>query len=131
MEDLQGFWKWTEGPAFFYLTLFLLQLKVMWGIWLYCDLTAGDTASYFSTAYAWFQTFRVNIVLPPIYTAFYGSLRFFSPNLYLVTILHRLIIVFALAMMVLAVMRRLLPTGIGWVIAAWWVIIPFNFEVFD
>ena len=131
MESLKRFWKWTESPAFSYLTLFLLQLKVMWGVWKYRDLTVGDTAAYFARAYDWFQNFRVDIVWSPVYTAFYGSLLFFSPDPYLVTTLHRLIIVFALAMLVMAVMRRLLPSGIAWVIAAWWVVIPFNFDVFE
>lgn len=123
--------KWTERPSFSYVTLLLLDLKVMWKVWEYRDLTVGDTAAYFSTAYFWFKNLSVDIVWSPLYTAYYGSLLFFSSDIYLVTILHRLIIVLALAMMVLALMRRFLPPGMAWLISAWWVIIPFNFDVFE
>src|SRR5271155_2983966 len=42
-------------PWFAYLTMFLLQMKVLWGIWDYRDLTPGDTTSYYCIAYFWFE----------------------------------------------------------------------------
>ncbi len=36
-----------------YALIFLLNMKILWGIWLYRDLTTGDTSSYFLTAYRW------------------------------------------------------------------------------
>lgn len=122
------FWSWTMNPLFAYLMLFLLQLKVIWGMWQYKDLTLGDTSSYFTNAHQWFENFLVNIIWSPLYTAFYGSLLYLSGDVYLVTILHRLIIIFAVTLMVLALMRQLLPPGLAWLAAAWWTILPINFN---
>jgi hypothetical protein len=108
--------------------LFLLQLKVVWGMWHHRDLTSGDTAGYFARAYLWAEHLSVDIIWSPLYTAFYGTLLFLSTDAYAITILHRLLIIFAMGAMILAVMRRLLPHGIAWIIAAWWVILPTNFD---
>ncbi len=54
----QSFWqKWSNSSIFVYLMLFLLQLKLVWGMWQYKDLTYGDTASYFEMAHNWFNNF--------------------------------------------------------------------------
>lgn len=117
-----------KRPWVAYLTLFILQFKVIWGAWQYRDLTSGDTSYYFIEADRWYTNFLVNITYSPLYTAFYGTLLYFSPDPYVVTILHRLIIVFTVALLVLAVMRALLPPGLAWLTAAWWVILPINFD---
>jgi hypothetical protein len=122
---------WVEQPWVSYVMLFLLQLKVVWGMWQYRDLTAGDTSSYFSIANLWFNNFQVDITWSPLYTAFYGTLSFLSSDAYMVTILHRLIIVFVLTLLVLALMRRLLPASIAWLMAAWWALLPNNFDTFE
>ncbi len=113
---------------FHYLTIFLLQLKVVWGVWKYHDLTPGDTSSYFESAYRWYKHLSVNIVWSPLYTAFYGTLLHFTTDAYYVTIIHRLIIIFLAVMMILSLMRRLLPPNIGWFMTAWWAILPGNFN---
>lgn len=118
----------VDRPLFAYATIALLQLKVIWQIWDYKDLTTGDTASYFREAYRWYENFSVNIAWSPLYTVFYGSLLHITTDVYVVTILHRLIIVFAVTMLVLALMRRLLPSGIAWLIAVWWAVLPINFN---
>jgi hypothetical protein len=121
--------KRIAGQAWFsYLTLFLLQAKVLWGIWEYRDITSGDTSSYFREAYQWFQNYTVNIVWSPLYTAFYGTLLHLSTDPYAVTILHRIIVVFAGTMMVLALMRKLLPHPLAWIVSAWWAILPIHFD---
>ena len=48
--------------------------------------------------------------------------------MYTILILHRMLIVLALAVLVLALMRRLLPPGIAWMAAAWWVVLPIDFN---
>src|SRR2546427_1259749 len=118
----------TGRPWFSYLMLLLLQLKVMWGIWQYRDLAPGDESGYYNRAFLWFKDLSVDIVWSPLYTAFLGTLMHLSPHAYFVTILHRLIIVLALDLMILALMRRLLPHRIAWLIAAWWAILPINFD---
>ncbi len=113
---------------FAYLTLFALQFKVVYGMWFFRDLTSGDTSAYFTYASIFHSTFRDQIAWSPLYTTFYGTLLNFSHDAYFVTILHRLIIIFAVSLLMLAVMRRLLPHSIAWLVTAWWVILPINFD---
>jgi hypothetical protein len=113
---------------FSYVTIFLLQVKSIWGIWRWRDLTDGDTESYFVMAYRWFNTGRVPMAWSPLYTSFYGTLLRVSTDAFSVTILHRVIIVLALAILVLALMRQLLPAGLAWMAAAWWVVLPIDFN---
>jgi hypothetical protein len=114
---------------FHYLTIFLLQLKVVWGVWKYHDLSSGDTSNYFVDAYNWYAHLSINIVWSPLYAAFYGTLLHFTTDAYYVTVIHRLIIIFLLVMMILSLMRRLLPPNIAWFMTAWWAILPVNFNV--
>ena len=118
----------ASSRLFAYGTLLLLQLKVVWGIWLYRDLSEGDTANYFAYAVGWHNNFQVPIHWSPLYTSFYGTLINLSSDAYFVTTLHRLIIVFVAAILVLALMRRLIPHTAAWLIAAWWVVIPNTFD---
>lgn len=115
-------------PVTSYTAILLLQLKMVWGMWWYKDLTTGDTTQYFLNAVSWFETGHGSVLWSPMYSTFYGSLLHFTTDPYVVTILHRLIIVFVSALLVLALMRRLLPPGIAWMAAAWWVILPINFN---
>jgi hypothetical protein len=112
-----------------YSLLLLLQFKVIWGDWQYRDLTTGDTASYFVDSYAWFRDGRVEFLWSPLYTAFYGSLLHFSPDAGDATYLHRIIVVFAATLLVLAIARRLVPAGPAWLIGAWWALAHGNFNV--
>ncbi|MGH7410758.1 MAG: hypothetical protein ACREJ6_06840, partial [Candidatus Methylomirabilis sp.] len=115
-------------PWFSYLTLLLLQLKVVWGMWQRRDLAIGDESGYYSRAFLWFKDLSVDIVWSPLYTSFLGTLLHFSTDAYVVTTVHRLLVVFALDLLILALMRRLLPHWIAWPIAAWWAILPINFD---
>jgi hypothetical protein len=110
------------------MAIFLLQLKAVWGWWIWSDLTSGDTSYYFPSAHDWFESFRVNIVWSPLYTAVYGSCLFLTPSVYAATALHRLFIVLSASLLVLALLRRLLPPGLAWLVAAWWVVLPINFH---
>jgi hypothetical protein len=105
-----------------------LQAKVVWGIWNWKDLTAGDTSSYFVEASHWAESLETNLVWSPLYLIFYGSLQWVSANPFFVTLTHRLLLVFALDVVVLALFRRLVPAGIAWLLAAWWVVLPINFD---
>jgi hypothetical protein len=118
----------AHSAWFSYAAILLLQLKVIWGCWEVRDLTTGDTSSYFEMASHWAKTFHVALSWSPLYTSFYGSLLFFSSDAYVVTTAHRMIIVFLLAILVLALMRHLLPPGMAWLVAAWWVLLPIDFN---
>lgn len=113
---------------FAYTTIFLLQLKVLWNIWSNKDLELGDTTSYFIYAWQWYSEHKIDLIWSPLYTLFYGSLLYLTENAYIVTTLHRMIIVLIAALLMLAIMRRLFPAAIAWLIAVWWVILPVNFN---
>src|SRR5215475_6960030 len=101
----------TAHALFAYSMLLLLQLRVLRGIQ-YRDLAVGDESAYYNRAFLWVRDFSVDIVWSPLYTAFLGTLMRFTADAFVVTTLHRVIVVLALDVMVLALMRRLLPPGI-------------------
>ncbi len=113
---------------FAYGTILAIQAKVIWGIWDHRDLTAGDTTQYFINARDWTDTFTLDPLWSPMYTFFWGSLQWLVPDPYAVTILHRVLIVVACSLLVLAVMRRLLSPAIAWLVAVWWAILPVSFD---
>jgi hypothetical protein len=116
-------------PFASYLAVFLVQLKVVWGAWLYRDLTSGDTASYFTYAERWLREGRLDLIWSPLYTALYGALLDLTPgDAYLPTIVHRLLIVVTSTLLLLAVMRRLLTPGLALLVALWWAVLPGTFE---
>src|SRR5262249_25113327 len=104
---LIALWRQLQRPWFAYLTIFLLQQKAIWDWWIWPYLTTGDTSNYFCAAYNWFDSFRVNIVWSPLYTAFYGCFLFLTPDVYLATVLHRLFVVLSASLLVLALLRGL------------------------
>jgi hypothetical protein len=106
-----------------------LQLKLIWDIWRFRDLTAGDTSYHFARAYDWYEHFIVNFAWSPLYTAFYGTVLIAAHgDVYQATIFHRAIIVMAAAFAVLAIMRKVLPAELALLVAAWWAILPINFN---
>ena len=118
-----------EKRAFLsYAVILAVAGKTVWGMWIYRDLTAGDTSSYFRKALDWFRHFEVNFLWSPLYTAFYGQTLFATHSAYGATNLHRIIIVIAAAVGVLALMRGLMSPGIALLIALWWTILPINFD---
>jgi hypothetical protein len=65
----------------------------------------------------------------PLYHMLWGSLQWFVPDAYSVTILHRVLIALGTVLLFLAVMRRLLTPGIAWLLAVWWAVLPINYDV--
>jgi len=134
-ERLDGFvreaGKWAQSPWVAYPAIVLFQLKVLWGAWIYRDLTQGDTASYFQRSLLWHQYGKVDLIWSPLYTAFYGWCFGITGDVYAATIFHRVVIVILVALLVLALFRRLVSPGIAWLAAAWWAVIPYNFDVFE
>ena len=112
-----------------YLLITALQLKVIWAIWRLRDIAYGDTSSYFRSAYRWSQDVLTDPVWSPLYTAYYGTIHYLVGDVYTSAILHRAIIVMAATLGVLAVLRKLLPLALALLIAAWWAVLPINFDV--
>ena len=111
-----------------YLLVAVLQMKVIWGIWKYRDMTSGDTAAYFDRAYLWSHHLQVDILWSPLYTAYYGTLLGLTGDPITATWLHRLLIVMAATLGVLAVGRRVLTPPIALAVAVWWAVLPINFN---
>jgi hypothetical protein len=124
---------WVEelvrSPLVAYGLMLTLQLRVVWGIWGNRDLTTGDTASYFLDAAGWASGLHLNILWSPLYTSFFGTILAIVGDAPTAVIVHRVVIVVAAALLVLALMRALLGPAIGLLVASWWAIVPANFEV--
>ena len=118
----------TRSPLFAYGSVIAIQAKVLWGIWDHRDLSAGDSAFYYLDAIRWADGFELNPSFSPVYSAFWGSLDWLFEGAYAITIVHRLLIVGAATLLVLAVLRRLLSPGIAWLLAVWWAVLPVNYD---
>jgi hypothetical protein len=125
LDELAG------SRLFAYGSILLIQAKVLWGIWQYRDLSAGDTTSYFIDATGWADHRWVDPLFSPLYTSLWGSLLSVVHDTYAATIAHRVIIVIAATLLALAVLRRLLSPGIAWLIAVWWAVLPVNYDTLN
>jgi hypothetical protein len=103
-------------------------LKVIWAMWQVRDITTGDTTSYFTLARLWRLEGKVALSWSPLYTAFYGTMLRFSDDAFIATTAHRMVIVLVLPVLLLAVARRLLSPLMAWLVAAWWCVLPINFN---
>jgi hypothetical protein len=132
VTDRQGFaerlGRLPSSPWFAYPAVFLVQARALWGIW-HDDLSPGDTAGYWQWADLWFDHEQVNVVWSPLYTAGLGTLRWLTGDDATVAIpAHRALIAFAVALLLLAVLRRLLPAPIALLGACWWAVLPIVFD---
>jgi hypothetical protein len=118
----------AASSLFAYATILALQAKVLWGIWDHRDLPVGDTLYYFTDASRWAEHLQLNPDYYPAYHVVWGSLQWLIDGAFEVTIVHRVLIALAVAALVLAVLRRLLTPGIAWVMAAWWAVLPVNYD---
>ena len=120
----------TANPLAAYGLIVVLQLRVIWNVWRYKDLVFGDTSSYFLDAVSWTHGLRDDIIWSPLCTDVWGSVyALFSGNPYDSEMALRVAIVLAAAVFVLAIMRSLLSPALALAIAAWWTIVPANFNV--
>jgi uncharacterized membrane protein YeaQ/YmgE (transglycosylase-associated protein family) len=117
-----------ESPWVAYALLFILQMKLIWGMWAYREVTLGDTQSYYANSWLWVTAGKVNIAWSPAYTAFYGTFSLLNPDPIWATFAHRVAIVVTASLLVLAVLRQLLPPAIAWLGAAWWSVLPIVFD---
>jgi hypothetical protein len=129
---MPGLLAWLDRVAgsrlFAYGSVFLIQAKVLWGIWDHRDLTPGDTAIYFANASRWADHLQLDPDFYPLYHALWGSMQWFIDDAFTLTIVHRVLIAFGAALLVLAVLRRMLTPGIAWALAVWWAVLPVNYD---
>jgi hypothetical protein len=118
----------AESPWVAYTGVILLQAKVMFWVWKYRDLAPGDTSYYYLTVYDWLKEGKGSIARSPLYTLFLAGLHKFVDNPFWALTTARIAIAICASLLVLALLRRLLPKHIAWFIAAWWVVLPINFD---
>lgn len=115
-----------------YAAILGLLLKIVWGMWEWRDLTYGDTSFYNLNAHEWLQGGRFkrssDLSFSPLYTVFYSWFIGAFTSDYAATICHRLAILFILGPAILLLCRLALPRGVAWFIAAWWVVLPINWN---
>jgi hypothetical protein len=121
--------KAAANPLVAYLLIAALQLRVIWNIWKYADLTNGDSSYYFVEAASWAHGLHENLVYYPLYDAFWGTVLAVTHDVYAATIIQRVAIILAATLLVLALMRSLLGPALGLLVAAWWAVVPANFDV--
>src|SRR5471030_2259429 len=119
----------VANPVFAYVAIAALQLRLIWNVWKFKDLTFGDTSSYFVNASAWTHGLHDNILWSPLYTDVWGTLLAIFGNVYTTLMVHRVAIVLGAALLVLALARKLLGASLGLLVAVWWTILPPNFNV--
>lgn len=119
----------VANPYVAYTVVAALQLRVIWNIWKYADLTGYDTSFYFIDAASWAHGIHENVVYYPLYDAFWGTILAVVHDVYAAAIIHRVAIILATTLLVLALMRALLGPTLGLLIAAWWAIVPANYDV--
>jgi hypothetical protein len=118
----------VESPVFSYLTILAIQLRAVWEFWSGRDLSVGDTSGYFTVAQTWAGSLKNVIFWSPLYTAYYGTVLKIVRDPVVTTLVHRMIVVFAVTLLVVAVTRRLLPASAAWLVSAWWAVLPINFD---
>jgi hypothetical protein len=119
----------VANPLVAYGAILVLQLRVIWNVWRYKDVTSGDTSYYFLEALKWAHGQHDDIVLAPLYTDFFGTVLALVRDAATAVMVHRIAIVLAAALLVLALMRSLLGPAMGLLVAVWWVLLPPNFNV--
>ncbi len=118
----------AESAWFAYLTIALLQVKVMLWIWEYRDLTPGDASEYYTRVYTWLEQAKTNIVWSPLYTLFLAALHRLLDDPFWVLTVTQISVAICASLLTLALLRRLLPKYMAWLIAAWWALLPINFD---
>ena len=118
----------AESTWFAYATITVLQVKVMLGIWDYRDLTPGDASSYYLKVFSWLDETKSDFLWSPLYTFFLAVLHSLSDNPFWVMTVAQVTIATCATILLLSLLRRLLPNHIAWIIAAWWALLPINFD---
>lgn len=119
----------VANPVVAYGAIVALQLRVIWKVWDYKDLTPYDTSGYFTFAAGWAHGLHDNVVWSPLYTDLWGTLIAAVKDVNSAVMVQRIAIVLLVTVLVLGLMRALLGPAIGMLLAVWWAVLPVNFNV--
>jgi hypothetical protein len=118
-----------RNPVVAYAAILVLQTRIMWNFWHYKDLTFGDTSYYYLDALSWLHGMHSYFAGSPGYTAFLALVKLIVGDVYAAVLIHRVLIVLAAAVLVLALLRSLLGPAMGFLVTIWWVVLPPNYNV--
>ena len=117
-----------QSDKFAMLLIVLFQLKVLWGIWDVKDLSTGDSSAYFRGVMDVLVRGRPDIAWSPLYTTTAALFMKVWDHPLMFGVGMRLAVVLCLSGLNLAVLRRLVPPKLAWFLAAWWAVLPINFN---
>lgn len=117
------------NPLVSYGLIVALQFRMVWNIWRSKDLETADGSQYFFFATSWTHGFHHDIVWSPLYTDYWGTVLAVVGDVYNAAIAQRVLIILVAAVLVLALMRAFVGPTVGLLIAAWWAILPTNYNV--
>lgn len=112
-----------ERAAFAYSVVALLQLRMFWGVW-NKDLVPSDEASYFGDAVNLLNGGDLRFAWSPLYATFIAPFEAVFGDATVTMPVQRLVVAMIAALLVLAILRRLLPPWAALIGACWWAIVP-------
>lgn len=116
------------SSKFAFILLLVLQLKIMWAMWSFKDITGGDTLCYYHDACVGFNHMRYSFAWSPFYS-FLGSLIVQpSRDPYYYCLAVRTLWVASAGALMLGIARQFLPRPLAWFVAAWWMSLPICFD---
>jgi hypothetical protein len=118
----------VANPVLAYGAILLLELRVVRDVWRYRDTSSGDTADYFLYALTWSQHLKDDIVWSPLYTNYFGTILWLVHDIHSAVMVHRILVVVAATVLVLALGRALLGPSLGLLVAAWWTVNPASYD---
>ncbi|PTY02248.1 hypothetical protein DB346_09020 [Verrucomicrobia bacterium LW23] len=116
----------VTSDGFLRFCIALIFLKTIWAIWVYKDMTYGDTSSYFQNARGFANDGSNNFAWSPTYTSYFGMLYYFTRDAYTTVIFHRVFEIAAIVFLMFELCRRLLSPVIAFLLVAWWLLLPIN-----
>jgi hypothetical protein len=106
----------------------ILLTRIVWGMWRWRDLTSGDTSSYYHNAMTHSSGEALSLVFSPLYLSFYRWFGRWFEDAFVATLLHRIVILALLGSSLLLLARALLPKPVAWLVAAWWLVLPIDWN---
>lgn len=107
--------------------LLIFVIKMHWGMWDIWEWTLGDEPEHLSSGVVFFHHFsKASMDWSPLYRAFYGAVYLLTENALLATVLHRVVVVFAVVLVFFEVLRRIVPLPVALLVGLWWASIPAN-----
>jgi len=116
-----------RSRAFAYSALIALQVRALWGVW-DKDIPAGDTPWYFLDGAGFLAEGTFRLAWSPLYAVYIGSIEAVFGNAVDTVMIQRALLVLVLAVLVLAILRRLVPPWAALLGACWWAGLPSIFD---